>query len=90
MIIETNIWLAVGLVVLGGIAGYILRRWYATRAQDSLEKKLQSGRERAESESKDIVLKAKEQAAKVLSNLQDSERERKKELRTLEERLLKR
>ena len=90
MIIETNIWLAVGLVVLGGIAGYILRRWYATRAQDSLEKKLQSGRERAESESKDIVLKAKEQAAKVLSDLQDSERERKKELRVLEERLLKR
>ncbi len=89
MITETNIELVVGLLVLGVVLGYFLRRWIVSLRQDSLEKKVQEETENAKQEAKDIVLKAKEQAASVLSELQEEERERKKEIRRFEERLLK-
>lgn len=71
----------------GALAGYFLRFLLATKSRSSLERKLEEEKERAEREVKEIIVAAKEQAATVLSDAQRDERERKQELRTLEERI---
>ncbi|MEK9194231.1 MAG: Rnase Y domain-containing protein, partial [Patescibacteria group bacterium] len=77
------------LLVLGLIAGYFLRQALARRVKTSLESKAERKLEEAEAKSREIVLEAQEKAASVLSQAQKEERERKEDLRRLEERLLK-
>ncbi|TSA44279.1 ribonuclease Y [bacterium] len=81
--------LAGGLAALGIIIGYSLRLGIAKRLHSSLERKTEQELEAARSQSKEIVLDAKTQAASVLAEAQKEERERKQEVRRLEERLLK-
>lgn len=90
MLGEISPLLAGGLIILGVVIGYSIRRFLASVRQGSLEKKVREELESAKRDSQDIVLKAKEKAASLLSEIQEDERERKKETRRLEERLLQR
>ena len=82
--------LVIGIVlVLGAVAGYFARQWLALKLQNSLENKAQKEIAAAEGKVKDILLEAKDKAASILIDIQKEERERKQELRRLEERLLK-
>ncbi len=78
-----------GLAALGIAIGYFLRLGIAKRLQNSLEQKAEQEVKEAESKSKELVLEAKTQASAILSEAQKEERERKQELRRLEERLIK-
>lgn len=90
MILGTSLWVAAGLLILGIAIGYILDRYILPSKRENTQKKIQQELEEARSEAKDIVLEAKDKAANILSDIQDEERERKKELRKMEDRLVKR
>ncbi|MEK7651243.1 MAG: ribonuclease Y [Patescibacteria group bacterium] len=81
--------LAGGLAVLGIVIGYFLRLGMAKQLHSSLERKAEKELEAAGTQSKEIVVEAKTQAASIISEAQKEERERKQELRRLEERLIK-
>jgi ribonuclease Y len=83
-----NILLAAG-VVLGIVLGYGARIWIALRTRGSLESKAQEQLETARTEAKTITLAANEKAAAILAEAQKEERERKQDLRKLEDHLLK-
>lgn len=85
---EPNV-ITLGLVAVGLILGYFLRLWTASRRRASLEFKAQEQLDAARSEAKEIVLAAKDKAAATLADVQKEERERKHELRRLEDHLLK-
>jgi ribonuclease Y len=83
-------WVTGGLAALAGIVlGYFLRLGMAKRLHSSLERKAEKELEAARSQSKEIVVEAKDQAASIVADAQKEERERKQEVRRLEERLLK-
>ena len=82
--------LAGGLAVLGIVIGYFLRLGMAKQLHSSLERKAEKELEAAGTQSKEIVVEAKTQAASIISEARKEERERKQELRRLEERLIKR
>ncbi len=89
MILGMNFWLVGGLLILGIALGYFLRRSLALGQASSLERKAQEELTSAESKAKEIVLTAKDKAASIIAEAQKEERERKQELRHLEERFLK-
>lgn len=74
---------------MGIIIGYFVRLGMAKRLHSSLEQKAKQELEAAKSQSKEIILEAQTRAASVLAEAQKEERERKQEVRRLEERLLK-
>lgn len=78
-----------GLVVVALILGYGARLLIAQRSKKSFEEKAQKELESAKTEAKEIIVSAKDKAASILVDLQKEERERKQELRRLEDRLLK-
>lgn len=86
---NSNIELAAGLLALGVVIGYFLRLWTALRQRSSSEFKAQEQLEAAKSEAKEIILSAKDSAAAILADAQKEEKERKHDLRRLEEHLLK-
>jgi ribonucrease Y len=88
MILETSLPVAVGLVAVGLVIGYFIRRQIALGKISSLEREVQEKLTSAEQEAKEKVLAAKDKASSILSDAQKEERERKQELRRLEERLL--
>ncbi len=88
MILGTSLPVALGLVAAGLAIGYLIRRQLALSKLSSLERKIQEKSSSAEQEAKEVVLAAKTQAAAILTEVQKEERERKHELRRLEERLL--
>src|SRR3989344_4924728 len=77
-----------GLLVLGAVIGYFVRRTLALSQLSSLERKTREELESAESKAKETVLTAKSEAATIIEEAQKEERERKQELRVLHERLL--
>jgi len=78
-----------GLAVLGIVIGYFVRFGVAKRLHSSLEQKAEKEFETARTQSKEIVLEAQTKAASLLAEGQKEEKERKQELRRLEERLIK-
>lgn len=79
-----------GILAIVGIAvGYAIRLNIAKRSKNSIERKAEEELESAKVKAKEIELEAKNRAAVVLSEAQKDERERKQELRRLEERLVK-
>lgn len=78
-----------GLVVIGAIIGYFIRRQIASQQASSIEQTTKKYLEEAKSKSKEIVLEAQEKAAAVLEEVKKEEKENKGQLRLLEERLLK-
>ena len=89
MPMQTVIFLAVGLVV-GLAGGYVLRKALAIKSKDQAEVQAQHIVGVAKNEEKDILLKAKEQAIKVIEDAKREEGERRKEVAHLQERLEKR
>ena len=89
MILGMNFWLVGGLLILGIALGYFLRRSLALQRASSLERKAQEELTSAESKAKETVLAAKDKAASIVAEAQKEERERKQELRYLEDRFLK-
>lgn len=81
--------LAASFLFLGILGGYVVRILVARRTKTSLEHKAEEYIEKANSEAKEIVIAAKGNAAQILSDAQKEERERKQDLRRLEEHLLK-
>jgi len=81
-------WLAGG--ILGLVIGYIIRSYLAKKLKDSIEKKAEEKIESAKREAKEIIIEAKTKAASILEEASKEEKNRKNELKKIEERLLKR
>src|SRR3989344_4489081 len=77
-----------GVLEVGVIAGYFLRRWLALQQKESIECEAKNILEKSKAEAKELLLEAKNEAAKAISIAQEEERNRKKELYRLEERLV--
>lgn len=67
----------------------MLRMWLVERSKQSVAEAAQSEIEKARSEAKEVLLEAKEKASAIVSEAQKEERDRKQELRRVEERLVK-
>ncbi len=85
---------SLGLAVLGLLLGlgigYVWRRSKEAREATSAEEKAKTKLEEAETKAKEIVVEAKERSASLLVEFEKSERDRKAQLVSLEDRLLKR
>ncbi len=79
-----------GFLILGIALGYWLRLLVAKRKRDNLEEKIKKIVSEAKQEAKNILLEAKEKATKIIEKAQEEEKERKKQLLKIEERLVKR
>lgn len=88
----TVLWALIALVGIpaGIIAGYFLRRTWAVREAQSVEAKSQALVEEAKSKEREILLKAKDQAIKIIDDAKREETDRHAELTRLQERLEKR
>lgn len=83
--------LAAGAALCAGfVAGYFIRRLWATKKLGSLEAQLKGKVSSAEAQAKEIIIEAKEKAASLLIDAKNEERERRKEIEALESRLLSR
>lgn len=78
------------LFVLGSIIGYFVRQYLAVSRADSVEGQLKIKVQEAKDEAKGVVLKAKEEAAKILEDIRREEKERKEQTDKIEGRLIKR
>ncbi|MEK7464237.1 MAG: ribonuclease Y [Patescibacteria group bacterium] len=87
MILGQNPLIAVGLLVIGLALGYFLRRSLALRQKESVESKSEEKLKASETKAKEVVLVAEEKAISILRNAEAEEKERKQELRRMEERL---
>ncbi|MDP2599068.1 MAG: ribonuclease Y [Candidatus Liptonbacteria bacterium] len=90
MEVNLTLLLAAAAVVLGFVGGYLARRSLAISRLGSVEEKAKRAIEDAEAKGKEIVLAAKEDAAKFLAEAKNEERARKKEIDALETRILAR
>ncbi|MFH0890888.1 MAG: ribonuclease Y [Candidatus Liptonbacteria bacterium] len=79
-----------GALVLGALAGYLIRRFQIINLNSSLEQSGKRKAEEAESKAKEIILEAKEKAASLLTEVKNDEREQKNRLAALESRLIER
>ncbi len=77
-------------LLVGFAAGYFVRRFWATKKIGSLEAQLEGRVREVETKAKEIVLEAKEKAASLLVDFKNEERDRRKELESLESRVLSR
>ncbi len=82
--------LAVVFLAVGIGAGYAGRRYFAGKKLGSVEEQVEKRLAEAETKSKEIVLDAKEKAAAFLAEAKNEERERHKEIDTIEARLVSR
>ena len=73
------------LFILGSIIGYFVRQYLAVSRADSVEAQLKIKVQEAKDEAKSIVLKSKEEAAKILEDIRREERERKEQTDKLKE-----
>lgn len=78
-----------GALVVGLAGGYFLRLWFIAKKFSGLEQKAAERLNKAETEAKELLVEAKEKAASFLSDIQKEERERKQEIRRLEDHILK-
>ncbi|MBI4137929.1 MAG: ribonuclease Y [Candidatus Sungbacteria bacterium] len=84
--------LPLGLMFLaaGIAAGYVARQAVARRQQDSVETRIKKILEDSRAQSKELLLDAKEKAAKILDEAKTEEKDRTQQIRRLEERLIQR
>ncbi len=86
MLTNPFVWVA---LILGIAAGYFLRQSIVSKQADSVEQKIKIWMDEAQSKSKEVILDAKERAAKLLEEVKGEERTRKVQLDKLEERIMK-
>ena len=77
-------------VLIGFVAGYVVRRFWAGKKLGSAEERAKRKREEAEARAKEIVLEAEDKAATILVEIKNEEKERKHEIDALESRLIHR
>jgi len=85
---EFNI-LVLGGIIFGLIAGYFIRQAISVRKTNSLEQKIKSQVEEAQTQAREIVLKAQDKAATLYNELKKEESERGTKLNRLEGHLIK-
>jgi ribonuclease Y len=85
---STTLIVAAGLLI-GAAAGYLARRYWAAKQFGTVEDKIRKDLADAETKAKEIVLEAKEKAASLLVESKNEEKERRKEIETLEAHLLR-
>ena len=74
---------------VGIFAGYLLRQTVAKRQANSAEQKIKNWLDEAKTQAKEVVLDAKDRAAKLLEEVKSDEKVRALQLDKLQERLLK-
>ena len=84
-----NAFIAATFLFLGVLVGYFVKLWVSSRRKSSVETKAEERIKAAKAEVEKIMASAKDTAARVLSDAQKEERERKQDIRKLEEHLLK-
>lgn len=84
------VYIGSALLLLGVILGYFIRQFVVGVKADSIEGQLKNKIQETKEEAKGIVLKAKEEAAKVMEDVRKEEKERKEQVDKIESRLLKR
>lgn len=77
-------------LVIGAVIGYFTRGSWATKKQGEEEEKIKKELADAETKAKEILIDAKEKAASLLVEIKNDERDRRKEIETLEARILHR
>jgi ribonuclease Y len=90
MAIAEALTIGVIFLVIGAVAGYFGRRTWAHKQREEVEEKLKKEIAEAETKAKEIVIEAKEKAASILVDLKNDEKERRKEIEQLEQRVLHR
>ncbi|MBI2048835.1 MAG: ribonuclease Y [Candidatus Liptonbacteria bacterium] len=85
--IETALYIIAGLLV-GFTLGYLVRRFVAIKQLGSIEDKIRRSAEEAETRAKEIIIEAKEKGASLLVEAKNEERQRRKEIESLESRLM--
>ncbi len=78
-----------GSLVLGAVAGYLIRQFLAAKQGNSVEQKIKVWLEEAQTQAKEVVLQAKDRAAALFEEIKKEEKERKLQLSKYEERLVK-
>lgn len=78
----------VGLLV-GVAVGYLVRRYSAAKRFGTVEEKIKKDLAEAETKAKEIVVEAKEKAASLLVEWKNEEKDRRKEIETHEQHLLR-
>lgn len=86
MLTNPFVWVA---LLLGIAVGYFIRHAVVSKQADSVEQKIKSWMDDAQSKSKEVILDAKERAAKLLEEVKTEEKSRKVQLDKLEERIMK-
>ena len=81
----TWVFLAAGI-----LAGYFIRQAVSLQQANSAEQKIKNWLEEAKTQAKEVVLDAKERAAKLLEEVKGEEKNRKLQIDKLEERVLRR
>ncbi len=81
---------AVLFFLVGAGIGYLIRQFVAANRASSIEARLKKLVEDARTEAKETLFAAKEKTAKILEDAKMEERDRLKEIRRLEERLIER
>ena len=81
--------IGVAFLVIGAIAGYLVRRFWAAKQFGSVEEKIKKDIADAETKAKEIIVEAKDKAASLLVDLQNEEKARRKEIEALETHLLR-
>lgn len=86
------LWALIALVGIpaGIVSGYFLRRAWAVREAQSVEAKSQGLIDEAKAKEREVLLKAKDQAIKIIDDAKREETTRHAELQRLQERLEKR
>ena len=83
----TIVW-AVVFLAIGAAAGYLVRRYSASKKFGAVEEQVKKQLSDAETRAKEIIVEAKEKSASILVELKTEEKERRKEVDALEQRLL--
>jgi len=81
--------LVVGGLVIGLVAGYLTRQFFAIRQLNSSETRIQEQLKTAKIQAEEVILAAKDKANSLLEQAQQEEKNRKVQFDRLEERLIK-
>lgn len=85
----TTTLIAVVALVIGAAAGYLVRRYWASKQFGTVEEKIKKDLVDAETKAKEIIVEAKDKAASLLVELKNDEKERRKEIDSHEAHLLR-
>lgn len=88
MAVSTALIIAAALLI-GCLAGFLLRRFWAVNKLDSVEARIKSELADSEAHAKEIIIEAKEKSASILVDIKGEERERRREADVLASRLRK-